>query len=83
MSNGRSKSEGQVRAKLEVSPYENTNETINRLMEEDETVWIVQGPYGRVPVLADTAEGAADRYVARFLGKIEEDAEEVVTELAG
>ena len=78
MSNGRSKSEGQVRAKLEIALYENTNETINRLMEEDDTIYIVQGPYGRVPILADTEEEAADRYVQKFLGEIEED--EAVTE---
>lgn len=80
MSNGRSKSEGQVRSKLTVAPYENTNAVINRLMDEGDVIFICQGPYGRVPVLAATEQEAADRYVAKFLHMAEIE-EEVVTEL--
>ena len=76
----RTKSEAQVRGKVEVTPYEYTNATINRLLDEDETLFVVQGPYGRVPLLADTEEEAVDRYVARFLHEIEEDEVEAVTE---
>ena len=70
---------------MEVTRYERTNATINRLMDDEDTIWIVQGNYGRVPILADTEEEAKNRYVARFLHEIEIDEveEEAVTEPVG
>lgn len=76
----RTKSEAQVRGKVEVRLYEHTNELINHLLDDDETWFVIQGPYGRVPILADTAEEAVDRYISKFLHEIEEIEEEIVTE---
>lgn len=46
----------------EVKKYEETNEIINGLLEEDETLWIVQGSKGRKVFIVDTEEEARDRY---------------------
>lgn len=63
-------SESMVRNRAEVTPYEHTNEKMNSLMD-DETVWIVQGRYGRKPIIADTAEEALDRYI--LLNHVEDE----------
>lgn len=47
------------------TPYEGTNETINRLMTEDDKVWIVQGVIGRLVIIAGSEEEAEADYNAR------------------
>lgn len=47
------------------TPYEGTNETINRLMTEDDKVWIVQGVIGRLVVIAGSAGEAEKKYNKR------------------
>ena len=46
------------------TPYEGTNEVINRLMG-DSKVWIVQGVIGRLVIIADSAGEAEANYNAR------------------
>lgn len=67
----KTKSEWVVRRSVEVEPYGFENEVMNRLMD-DETVWIVQGALGRIPIIADTAEEAVDEYIDRHMDKAEE-----------
>lgn len=31
-------------------------------MDPDDTLWVVQGPHGRMPILADDEESAVRRY---------------------
>jgi hypothetical protein len=62
-----------IRRKLEVTPYAGTNDVINRLMDDDDTVWIVQGNHGRVPVFADSVDEAKDRYVQKFAKRIADE----------
>ena len=50
---------------MEVMPYENTNELVTWL-GDDEVWWIVNGRAGRRPIEATTAEEAMDKYVNRF-----------------
>lgn len=71
----RTKSEAQVRGKVEVRLYEYTNELINHLLDDDETWFVVQGNHGRVPLLAANEEEAKDRYVAKFASRAVEDGE--------
>lgn len=63
-----------ARRYLQVSKYEGTNERMNALMD-GETVWIVQGPSGRRPIIADTEQQAEDEYVRFYLksNDLEED----------
>lgn len=46
----------------EAKAYEGTNEIINRLMTEDDTIWIVTGVIGRQVILAGSAGEAEDKY---------------------
>lgn len=41
-----------------------TNEFLDTVLEDHETLWIVQGPYGRRPTLANTEAEAIERYRA-------------------
>lgn len=66
----------QLRRRLEVTDYEFTNETINRLMDDGDKVMIVQGSYGRVPILANDAEEAKDRYLEKFHKQVTEELNE-------
>lgn len=52
-------------SKVEVVPYERTNEAANEIIEDDETWWICHGPAGRVPVMANTAVEAKSRYIEK------------------
>ena len=67
--------ESEVRRRAEVTPYLETNETINRLLSDDEMVWIVQGRYGRAPILANTAEEAMDSYIDKYRSRMGQDEE--------
>ena len=53
-------------AKPTMKMYERgTNERLDALLEENEVVWIVNGPRGRVPISASTKEEALEKYQAR------------------
>lgn len=60
--------------KVEVTQYAGTNEVINRLMDE-ETVWIVQGPAGRRPIIAVSREVALEEYEQFYTERFERDCE--------
>lgn len=51
------------RKNLQIHRYEmGTNEYLDKIIEDTDTVWIVQGPVGRRPILANTKEEALDKY---------------------
>ena len=67
----------------EVAKYEGGNETIDRLLAEhwpDETLWHVNGVYGRKPVTADTREEALRIYEEKF--KPRDDEEDLLVQSA-
>lgn len=80
----RTKNEWMIRRKIEVTPYGHTNETVNRLMVNDDgtmdSIFVVQGAYGRCPIIADTEEEAVDRYVEKYLGRAALESEIEVTD---
>lgn len=49
-------------SKITAVPYEYTNDRLNQLIGWD-IVWIVQGPRGRLPIVADTQQEAIEKYV--------------------
>lgn len=64
-----------IRRKLEATPYDGSNEFLNRILD-DETVFVVQGSFGRVPIIADTAEEAKDAYVEKYAVEIKREEED-------
>lgn len=52
--------------------YDFSNERLNALLE-DETVFIVNGPRGRRPMIADTEDEAITDYLNRFYEEDEEN----------
>lgn len=53
---------------ITVSRYEHTNELINvlldrNMLDEDEFLWIVQGTWGRLPIIAGSEEQAIKSYL--------------------
>ena len=49
---------------------------------DGETVWIVQGALGRIPIIADSEEEALDGYIERYIHRAEEPEEELSEILA-
>ena len=49
---------------ITVTSYDYSNDRLNAIAGWD-IVWIVQGPAGRMPVIADTPEDAKKAYVDR------------------
>jgi hypothetical protein len=65
-----------MRKDTKVERYEYTNEVINGLLEEGESLWICQGTGGRLPILAKTKKEALEAYIAKvYTGDYEEDVE--------
>lgn len=67
----------QVLNNTDAARYTGGNETIDRYLD-DEPLWIVQGPLGRVPILAGTEEQALEDYWIKYNKRVTED--ESVTE---
>ncbi|MDN4162952.1 hypothetical protein [Nocardioides abyssi] len=61
---------------MEVTDYvPGTNHLLDAMMD-GEAVKIVQGMYGRTPIIANTDEEAADRYVEKYRNRIKQDEED-------
>lgn len=59
-------------SKAKAVPYDYSNKIANAMISDDETWFIVQGPAGRVPVMADDEAAAVARYVERTYDKYAE-----------
>lgn len=72
-------SEKKVRSSAKVEPYDGQNARMNELMVNEDgsvdSVFIVQGQYGRRPIMADSEEAAVDRYVELCMAQIKYDQE--------
>lgn len=51
--------------------YTYSNDVINKWLEDDELIWMVNGPDGRRPIYADSKEEAVEDYLSRFYRELE------------
>jgi hypothetical protein len=52
---------------VEVKPYDGSNEYLSRILEDsDGPVWIVNGPSGRRPIMAESAAEAKREYFDKY-----------------
>jgi hypothetical protein len=53
--------------KVDVAAYDGSNEYLNRVLEDsDGPVWIVNGPSGRRPIMAKSAQEAKQVYFDKY-----------------